>query len=61
MAAVNASTPVFELVTDASGNWGCGAVLGKQWFQLEWAGLGQAQTYGIMAKEMYPVIVAAAV
>ena len=29
-----------SIVTDASGNWGCGAVSGKQWFQLEWTGLG---------------------
>ena len=34
---------------------------GKQWFQLEWAGLGVTQSYGIVAKELLPIVVAAAV
>ena len=41
----------YDLFTDASGTWGCGALFGRQWFQLEWADLGTMQGYGIMAKE----------
>ena len=29
---------------------------GPEWFQLQWQGLGQAQQYGITAKELFPVV-----
>ena len=61
MVSVNSLSPDIELVTDASGSWGCGAVCGTQWFQLEWDGLGSTKEYGIMAKELLPIVVAAAV
>ena len=41
----------WSVCSDASGSWGCGAVCGPEWFQLQWQGLGQAQQYGITAKE----------
>ena len=61
MVAVNRRAPECDVVSDASGSWGCGAVFRRQWFQLEWAGLGTTQGYGIMAKELLPIVVAAAV
>ena len=50
-----------SICSDASGSWGCGAVFGPDWFQLRWQGLGEAQQYGITAKELLPVVVATAV
>ena len=61
MVAVNRRAPECDVVSDASGSWGCGAVFRGQWFQLEWKGLGATQGYGIMAKELFPIVVAAAV
>ena len=61
MVAVNRRAPECDVVSDASGSWGCGAVFRGQWFQLEWKGLGSTQGYGIMAKELFPIVVAAAV
>ena len=58
MVAVNRRAPECDVVSDTSGSWGGGAVFRRQWFQLEWAGLGTTQGYGVMAK---PIIVAAAV
>ncbi len=46
-----------ELVSDASGSWGCGAHWETSWFQLPWA--GQAAGWHITAKELVPVVVAA--
>ena len=62
MTAVN-KVPggTLSICSDASGSWGCGAVFGPDWFQLRWQGLGEAQQYGIMAKELLPVVVAMAV
>ena len=46
------------LVTDASGNWGCGAYWGQEWFQLKWSGmLSEAH---ISVKELTPVVLAVA-
>ena len=52
---------VISMASDASGSWGCGAFCGSDWFQLSWQGLGHAQQYDITAKELVPVVVAAAV
>ncbi len=35
-AIVAAEKPQVVLTTDASGSWGCGAVCGPKWFQLDW-------------------------
>ncbi len=50
--------PPVMLNSDASDNWGCGAYWGSSWFQLPWA--GQAQQLHITAKELVPIVVAAA-
>ena len=40
--------------TDASGTWGCAAVLGSQWLQWQWP--SEWYEIGIMAKELVPII-----
>ena len=48
-----------EIVSDASGAWGCGAYWHPQWFQIQWS--ARAQPLPIAVKELLPVIVAVAV
>ena len=50
---------IISLYSDASGSWGCGAVWGSYWFQLEWAGLLLGSH--ISTKELTPVVIAAAI
>ena len=47
------------VVSDASGNWGCGAHWLPHWFFLEWT--PRLQDKSIQVKELFPVVVAAAV
>ncbi len=35
----------FRILDSASGSWGCGALNGSEWFQLQWAGLGTTSGY----------------
>ena len=50
---------VRELTSDASGSWGCGAWQGTSWFQYRWE--EGARTLDISAKELVPIVMAAAV
>lgn len=52
------STPV-ELVSDASGTWGCGAFWGTHWFQIQWSTC--ISRLPIAAKELLPIIVGCAI
>ena len=61
MVATDARLLEHMVVSDALGYWRCGATCGREWFQVQWARLGCTQEYGIMAKEMLPIVVAAAV
>ena len=61
MVAMDARLSEHMVVSDAFGCWGCGATCGRECFQVQWAGLGCAQEYSIMAKEMLLIVVAAAV
>ena len=47
-----------EVVSDASGSWGCGAYWYAHWFQLQWS--TRAHPLSIAVKELLPVVVAAA-
>ena len=47
-----------EVVSDASGTWGCGAYWHPHWFQLQWS--TRAHPLSIAVKELLPVVVAAA-
>ena len=47
------------IISDASGNWGCGAYSEGQWFMLPWSGaIGGVH---ITVKELAPIVVAAAI
>ena len=59
MSTVNKRHPGAHLVSDASGNWGCGAYAGDEWFQLRWT--GPIAAAHITIKELVPIVLAAAV
>ena len=48
--------PSSIVTSDASGNWGCGAFSGSQWFQLAWPDCW-AEVH-ITAKELVPIVLA---
>ena len=52
-------TPTVEVVSDASGSWGCGVFHSSLWFQYQWPGFWQG--CHIAAKEMVPIVFAAAI
>ena len=55
-------SPSLTCYSDASGKWGCGAILStspQPWFQLQWP--DSWTSTNIAAKEMVPVVVAAAI
>ena len=52
------STPDVRVVSDASGNWGCGALSLPKWFALEWP--SELQSASIQIKELIPAVIAAA-
>ncbi len=45
------------LTSDASGNWGCGAYLGNEWFMLHWS--KSFEKVHITVKELAPIVLAA--
>ena len=52
-------SPGFNIFSDASGSWGCGAYWGFQWFHLKWP--NHLQSLPIAIKELTPVVIAAAI
>lgn len=48
-----------NLLSDASGSWGCGAFCGKKWFHFQWP--SSLQNSHITVKELVPIVVAAAI
>ena len=59
LAPVNRENPDGLVVSDASGQWGCGAFHGQEWFQLQWD--HSILSMHITIKELLPVMIAAAV
>ena len=51
--------PDVLIVSDASGSWGCGAFSLPNWFHLKWS--PNMQIFPIAIKELFPVVVAAAI
>ena len=51
-------SPEFNIFSDASGSWGCGAFWGCQWFHLRWP--DHLQSWSITIKELTPVVIGAA-
>ena len=48
-----------QLTTDASGQWGCGAWSGRNWFQYQWP--ANASHHHIAFKELFAILLACAV
>ena len=59
MQSVQEAPPAAVVTSDASGNWGCGAYCGTNWFMLEWLGLFSG--CHITVEELVPIVVAAMV
>ena len=60
MMKVEASMSYHAVLTsDASGSWGCGAMVGHHWFMLPWA--GAISLAHITVKELAPIVIAALV
>ena len=59
MSACAQPTAMVELVSDASGSWGCGAFWGSRWLQVQWD--DSAVRLPIAAKELLPIILGAAI
>ena len=55
----SASRYDYQIQTDASGSWGCGAHFNGKWFQLHWS--PDWHSIGIMAKELVPIVLSCAV
>ncbi len=55
------SDPRYEVVSNASGSWGCGAEWSGKWFQLSWNEALNAKEWSIMPKELLPIVLAAVV
>ncbi len=51
--------PHHEMVSDATGSWGCGAYWHPHWFQIRWS--PRAQPLPIAVKEILPLVIAVAV
>ena len=60
MSVLPSSDPIcVEMVSDASGSWGCGAYWHPHWFQIQWS--PRALPLPIAVKELLPLVVAVAV
>ena len=57
--SVGRCSPNISVVSDASGSWGCGAYYSSFWFSMKWP--TPAQEFSIAIKELFPVVIAAAI
>ena len=55
------SHPGKEVWSDASGSWGCAAFFANKRFQIRWGDFPHFEQAFIAAKEMLPILAAAAV
>ena len=55
------ATPRVHVVSDASGSWGAAACWDNEWFQIAWSDYPEFKEAPIAAKELLPILVAAAV
>ena len=61
MSMIRVQQEVRQVWSDASGSWGCGAYLENKWFQLRWEDYPGFKDACIAAKELLPIVAAAAV
>ena len=57
--SVGICTPSIIVISDASGSWGCGGFYSSFWFNMKWP--PQAQEFSIAIKELFSVVIAAAI
>ena len=57
--ATSASKYDYQIQTNASGSWGCGAHFNGRWFQLHWS--SDWDSIGIMTKELVPIVLSCTV
>ena len=50
-----------SMESDVSGSWGCGAIWGAKWLQVQWQGLEGVAELNITIKELLPIILAASI
>ena len=60
-SVVTDEVPSEVMLSDASGNWGCGATWQGKWFQIKWSDATRTKEWSIMPKELLPIVVAAVV
>ena len=53
--------PGHELISDASGTWGCSAWCGTNWFQYPWSEDAQHLNIATKEAELFPIVMATAV
>ena len=58
LCRVRAESPDAEFWSDASGSWGCGALWGGLWLQLQWVPGSESALASIAAKEFLPILLA---
>ena len=61
LAVLGEQEPTITVTSDASGQWGCGAFWNSHWFQLTWSNMTCTEGVNIPAKELIPIVMAAAV
>lgn len=54
------ANPQLHVVCDASGSWGAAVFWEKEWFQIPWSKYPEFQEAPISAKELLPIMAAAA-
>ena len=56
---VRAESPDAKFWSDSSGSWGCGALWGGLWLQVQWVPGSELALASIAAKEFLPIFVSA--
>ena len=59
LSQLKRDSPDIQLISDASGSWGCGAFSGTQCFQLQWS--DNTEQHHITIKELIPIVIAVAI
>ena len=59
LSAAAIQPPAATIYSDGSGSWGCGAVCGISWFQLQWD--PNSASHHVSIKELTPIAIATAI
>ena len=61
MSMIRVQQEARQVWGDASGSWGCGAYLENKWYKLRWEDYPGFKDACIAARELLPIVAAAAV